>query len=526
MLADIRMGLRYARGLGRFLSTPLDVSTVDRDIRAACAVREQSFLRVVEHGIYGYRGSPYRALLQSAGIELHDIVALVRRDGIEATLGRLFEAGVHVSLDEFKGRRVFERAGVDGGEAAARFDNPLIPGDLTLASSGSRGPRRRMVVDLDLLAHEARLEYVTAREIEGIERPMGLWRPVPPGAAGLKSALRRVKQGQPLRVWFTQEPVSFRNGNTRHSALTVFSTLVGRLNRGALPWPRYVPLGEAWRVAAWLADRKASGEPAMLDASVSSAVRACHAALDRGLDIAGSLFRMGGEPYTEGKARLLARAGVRGFMHYSMAEIGRIGLACAAPEALDDVHVMDDKVAVIQRPRTIGGGGTVDALFITTLHPASPKIMLNVDSGDYARLTHRRCGCQFDAFGFHRHLSGIRSHDKLTTEGMHFIGDDLVAIIDQVLPSRFGGNPTDYQFVEREEGGLTRVGLLVSPHLGPLDGGALRAAVLDALASGGTAQAMMADRWRTGQTLSIERRNPYATSTAKILALHHGEPGS
>jgi hypothetical protein len=526
MLADVRTGLRYARGLSRYLSSQLDPSTIDSAIRAAYGRRDLSFLSIVEHAIYARPDSPYRPLLASAGVELGDIVTLVHADGIEAALDRLYDAGVHVSLDEFKGSRPIVRPGLTVDSTAASFDNPLAVGDFALSSSGSRGQRRRMLVDLTLLEHEAVIESVLARELEGLERPLGMWRPVPPGVAGLKIALRAAKQGRPIRVWFSQEPMSFRGDNARHSVLTAISALVGRARGGLIPWPQHVPLGEAWRVAAWLASQRAGGPAAVLDTSVSSAVRVCRAALDRGLDISGTVIRLGGEPYTSGKARLFVEAGARAFVNYSMAELGRIGLACAAPEAPDDVHVMEEKVAVIQRPQAVGGGATVDALFITTVHPASPKVMLNVDSGDYARLTRRRCGCPFDALGYQRHLLHIRSHDKLTTEGMHFIGDDVMTIIDQVLPSKFGGNPTDYQFVEREEGGLTKVNLVVSPRLGPLDEAELRRVVLDALASGGAVQSMMVERWRSGDTLRVERREPYATSTAKILALHHVGPAS
>ncbi len=383
-----------------------------------------------------------------------------------------------------------------------------------------------MVLDLELLADEARVEMVVAKAIEGLERPAGLWRPVPPGSAGLKVALRRAKQGRPLRRWFTQQPISFRQGNARHSALTVFSALTGQALGGAVPWPRHTPLEEAWRVATWLAHQKSLGQPALLDASVSTCVRVCRAALERGLDIAGSLFRMGGEPYTAGKARVIAEAGAGSFTHYSMAEVGRIGLACASPAALDEVHFLDHKLAMIQRSLAVGGGARVDALFLTTIHPASPKIMLNVDSGDYAKVTRRPCGCGLEQLGFLRHLHDLRSHEKLTSEGMHFIGEELLDVIDRVLPARFGGNPTDYQFVETEENGLTRVDLLVSPRLGEIDEQQIRAAALDTLARGGPAQAMMADRWRDGDTLRIARRDPYSTSTSKILALHYAGPAS
>jgi hypothetical protein len=525
MLSDARMGLRYARGLTRYLTRPLDPATIDGDIRTSLANRGVSFLWVIEHAVYGRPGSPYLPLLKSAGIELGDVVTLVNREGIEAGLGRLYDAGVRLSLEEFKGRRSIERSPVSFDASPASFDNPLIAGDLTLASGGSRGPRRRMLIDLGLLAHEARLEYVVARDLEGLTRPAATWRAVPPGSAGLKAALRRAKQGRPLSRWFTPNPISFTNGNARHSLLTTFSSLVGQACGGSVPWPRHVPLEEAWKVASWLAHQKALGEPPLLDANVSSSVRVCRAAMERGLDISGTVFRMGGEPYTEGKARVIAEAGCRGFVHYSMAELGRIGLACGTPEGLDDVHVLNDKLAVIERPVTArGGGGTVNALFMTSIHPASPKILLNVDSGDYARLTRRRCGCGFGALGFDCHLRDIRSHEKLTSEGMHFVGDELVAIIEHLLPSRFGGHSIDYQFVEREESGLTKVDLLVSPRLGTLDEGRILAAVLERLAEGGPAQAMMASRWRAGGTLRIARRDPYTSSTAKVLTLHSTGP--
>ena len=52
---------------------------------------------------------------------------------------------------------------------------------------------------------------------------------------------------------------------------------------------------------------------------------------------------------------------------------------------------------------------------------------------------------------------------------MSFIGSDLLNLVEDVLPARFGGYATDYQFVEEEDGGLPKVSLLVSPRLGSLD---------------------------------------------------------
>ncbi len=197
---------------------------------------------------------------------------------------------------------------------------------------------------------------------------------------------------------------------------------------------------EAHRVARWLADRVAEGTPAEIHTRPSSGVRVCLAARERGYDISGTCFRFNSEPYTAAKAGVIAQAGARAAVQYSLAEIGNIGIACNAPAALDDVHVAIDKLAVVQHDKYLPNAAvSVPALYYTTLLPSSPKLMLNVESDDYGVLERRRCGCLLDDLGFHTHLSEIRSYDKLTSEGMTFLGSELISLVDEVLPSRFGG---------------------------------------------------------------------------------------
>jgi hypothetical protein len=232
-------------------------------------------------------------------------------------------------------------------------------------------------------------------------------------------------------------------------------------------------------------------------------------------------MRMSSEPYTSGKARSLEEAGCHGVPHYGMSETGRIASPCAAPAALDDMHLLTDKLALIERPVAVGMRGVaVNALFLTTLHTASPKIMLNVDTGDYGTVSRRRCECLLGRLGLDLHLSHVRCYEKLTSEGMHFIGEDLVSIIEEVLPARFGGGATDYQFVEREVQGLPKVELVVSPRVGYVDAGEVIRSVLGALGAGPAARTMMARRWEEGDTLRVVRREPYATAAAKVLPLH------
>jgi hypothetical protein len=245
------------------------------------------------------------------------------------------------------------------------------------------------------------------------------------------------------------------------------------------------------------------------------------AAKELGLEIAGSFLRFGGEPYTPAKAKLVEETGCRAACHYSMSEVGTIGIACADAAALDDVHLISSKMAVLQRSATVTGSRySSDALFLTTIAPVCPKIMLNVACGDNGVIVDRECGCPVGQVGFNRHIHSIRSYEKLTSEGMQFLGFDLLKLVEQILPGRFGGGPTDYQLVELEEAGLTKVQLVVSPRLGPLDERQLTQTALEFLGSRAPENRMMVERWQEGQTLQVKRSEPRVTSAAKLLPLH------
>jgi hypothetical protein len=161
----------------------------------------------------------------------------------------------------------------------------------------------------------------------------------------------------------------------------------------------------------------------------------------------------------------------------------------------------------------------------TTLVTSTPKLMLNVESDDFGEIGARACGCPLECLGLGQHLHTIRSHEKLTSEGMNFLGHDLIRLIEEVLPARFGGGPTDFQFVEEEDDrGLPSVKLVVHPRLGELP----EAAVLDRTVaflngtSSGTGR--YGERWREAGALHVVRQEPYATSASKVLALHTRTP--
>jgi hypothetical protein len=347
-----------------------------------------------------------------------------------------------------------------------------------------------------------------------------------PYGAGVNAVLRCAKLGRPVERWFSQSPVpSLFGAGWQHGALTRYLLAALRWHETAVPWPEHVPLTEAERVAGLLARLKAEGRPALVNTNASSGTRVCLAAAERGLDIAGTLFRLGGEPLTEARARTVAAAGCRAVAIYGMGEVGRIGLPCGNPEAVDDVHVLVDKLAVILGSRSRAGAPPVPVNVYTTLAASAPKLMLNAESDDHGALGARACGCALGRLGLGLHLHTIRSHEKLTSEGMNFLGHDLIRLVEEVLPARFGGGPTDYQLVEEEDArGLPAVRLVASPRLGPLPERAVLDAALahlDAASGGGGAYGA---RWREAGALRLAREEPRATAASKVLALHTVKP--
>jgi hypothetical protein len=150
--------------------------------------------------------------------------------------------------------------------------------------------------------------------------------------------------------------------------------------------------------------------------------------------------------------------------------------------------------------------------------------MINADVGDYARVEERDCGCPVGAIGYPVHLSRIRSYDKLTSEGNTFLGTDLIALLEETLPARFGGHAGDYQLAEEELEGLTKVNLVISPRIGTVDEEEALRLVLDTLQAEPDTR-LMAEVWRESGALRVLRREPYATPVSKMLPLHIPQRG-
>jgi hypothetical protein len=289
-----------------------------------------------------------------------------------------------------------------------------------------------------------------------------------------------------------------------------------------VPGPEPVSLNRAAVVARWVAEALTARGACLFRGTVSMALRVCVAAQELGLSLAGATFMGAGEPPTPAKVRQITRTGARYIPTYWFVEGGPIGIGCLRPADTNDTHHFKDCTALIQYPRRVPGSDlTVDAFHFTSLLPTAPKILLNAESDDYGIIEHSSCGCPLEAFGFTEHLRHVRSYRKLTGEGVTLVGGEMIHILEEVLPDRFGGSPLDYQLLEEEdEQGFTRLNLLVSPKIEIPDEAAVIETVMEALKESSAAADLARAFWSQAETLRVKRIEPIWTARGKLMPLH------
>jgi hypothetical protein len=482
--------------------------------------RDRDFLTLVKQTVYGHASSPYLDLLRTAGCEYGDVERLVQAEGLEAALGALFRRGVYLTLDELKGRRPAVRGSASIPVTQARLRNPRLGGYATLRRGGSHGPQT--VVPLNVAPErELSVNRFLIAEARGEETwEQAVWNV--PGGTGVAAPLRFMLLGQRLARWYTHvdyyDPSLHPRYRWSARVLHMGSLLAGE----PIVPPRFVSVANPLRIARWMADALRRGRTPQLVTYSSPAVRLCQAAMEAGLDIAGAWFSLGGEPTTAARRALIESTGARIITSYSASEAGNLGRGCLAPNSPDDTHFFQDLHAVVQPGADgLACGLPPQALLLTSLRPGARFVLFNTCLGDQADLGPRSCGCPLEQLGWPTHVSSIRSFEKLTAGGMTFHDVDLIHTLEQVLPQRFGGGPTDYQLLD-EEGpdGRPHVHLLVHPRLGPLDTDAIRSTFLDAISMGASGDRVMTLAWIGGDVLTVEREEPHATATGKIQHVH------
>lgn len=524
ILADLKMYGRFALGLPRYLKHTLTLEEAKAIVKKRMEERETNFLRWVKKGVFGYSGSPYLPLMKLAHCEMEDIENMIRDKGLEDTLLALRKAGVYITFEEFKGREPIVRNGHVFHVREHDFDNPFLSHYYQVETGGTTGAGKRVSIELDHLAAQVP-NIVAAHDAQrALGIPTAIWSGIPPDSTGFTSILFRAHLGNVPRKWFS--PFMTQNLQQKNLLRYYFFTptfvLIGRIYGVPIPWPEPVPLDQAIVVARWAIETLRIHGACLILAHVSMAMRVCVAAQEHGFDLSGTVFWVIGEPPTPAKVRVITRTGARFVPQYSFTETGYVGSGCARPVDCNDIHLFKDILTLIQYPRELYDTGvTVDAFYFTTLLPSAPNLMLNVESDDYGVIETRPCGCPLESYGYTDHLLGIRSFRKLTGEGVMLIGSEMISILEEVLPTRFGGSPLDYQLLEEEdEQGFTRLSLLISPKVGEVNEQSVIDTVLESLRQSSVSANLARTIWSQSKTLRVKRMEPIWTARGKLMPLH------
>lgn len=487
-------------------------------IRQVLEHRESIWLDTLRKTIFSQPSNPYHEMFRIAGCSPQDLAQLVHQRGIEEALKAIRRSGVYLDHDEFKGFKPVVRSGKVIPSAPGSFANPIVAGWFHGSSGGSRSAGTMTCTGTEQLAYLTGYAALNAEEFGLNEIPYVIARPTLPSIAGLLFCLLYSRIGCAVGPWFS---FGGKFSNSFHyRLLTKYIVALARWHGAGAPFPRYLPPNDFSPVARWIARLPKKERRCALQAVASTGVRIASAAMAENLDISGTLFFSGGEALTEGKRRAVEAAGVEVFPAYWISEIGQIGHSCRRMNTGNCVHLFKDSIAVISEARTAPFSQTgVNSLLFTTLLPHAPYVFINVEMQDAGLLEERSCDCVYGRMGFTHQISGIFSHGKLTGQGMTLVGTEIVRILEQDLPSRFGGCPGDYQLIEQEGSTQTEIVLRISPRAAVQSPEIVKRYFMQSLRGyhGGT---LASHVWEHSDALKAIIAEPELTKAGKLLPLH------
>jgi hypothetical protein len=513
---DLVMGLRLLRRLPAYLRHPLMLAECRSILQRRLERREGDFLDLMQRAVFANQASPYLPLLSQAGCEYGDMESLVRHDGLEGALRTLYRAGVYLTTEEYKGRRPVVRGNATLAVSPFLLRNPLMVPHYRVSTSGSRGAPTGIPLNLSCIRDRAVNMYLALDARGGANWRNAVW-----GIPAISPLLWFSACGAPAARWFSPLNPGTPGLLPRYWWSTRAIAWTGRLAGVPIPFPEHVPIDAPLPIGRWMARTLQAGEVPHLWAFPSSAVRLCRAAEEAGIDLTGARFTVTGEPVTESCLSAIRRVHAQAVPDYGSADSGgSVSQGCLSPEAPDDVHLFGDLNALIQADAPPFPAG---ALLLSSIRSTAPFVFLNLSMGDCATITNRRCGCPMETLGWRTHLHTIRSYEKLTAGGITFADVDVVHVLEDVLPRRFGGGPRDYQLVEElANDGQPCLRLLMHPTVADADAATVSDVFLDALGAGTGTQRVMALQLRQAGFLRVERRAPLATSSGKILHVSAG----
>lgn len=517
---NLLLGARFLCRLPAYLRNPLDAPEADHNVRTRLDQRAARFLELIRGPVLGHGSSPYAALLGAAGFDASDLEHLLQQQGLEATLRSLLLAGVYVTVDEFKGRIPVRRGSFELWVGPQDFRNPRSAYHLPAASGGSRSQGTPVLFDLEFIRACAADAMVVLQARKGLTWEKAVWE-VPGGGARFR-LLKYAAMGTVPRHWFSQVDPYTPGLHPLYAWSTRFLGWGSRLAGHPFPNPEYCPVPNPEPVLHWVDQLRRAGVEGHLFTFPSSAVALAAAAGRRGTDLSPLHLTISGEPITTARMETLRAAGVASVgPRYGSVETGPIAYGCLHPRGPDDLHLLSDLHALIQAGSSRPEVFPERALLITSLHPKAPFVLLNASMGDEAELEVMPCGCPLEGMGWPVHLYRVRSFEKLTGAGMTFAAADVIRVLEEILPQRFGGKPGDFQLVEQEtREGHVELQLLVDPDLGPLEADQVSRLFLESLGSFSIVNRLMGTALQNAAVIKVERRRPQLTRSGKVLHLH------
>lgn len=508
---------RMAIGICQFARTP-PVSDPEALIQEQLENRESIFLDTVRRVIFDNPGNPYYQMFNLAGCDYEDLRQIVEYRGLEAALTDLHKEGICLTHDEFKRKEPIIRSGKHIPSNKGSFVNPLVRNMLVTRTSGSRSPGTWTPRNKPLLLYREARSILRGREF-GLESCAHIeLQPILPSAGGLFNCLQAGRCNKGVERWFTAGG-SLRD-NLHYRTVTRGLVFLGNLMGARSPYPTYLSHNDFTPVAKWIAQLRLNGVPSVVNSFASPAVRVADAALTQNLDIRGTQFLLTGEALTNAKRRVIEATGAKAYPGYAITEIGGVGQACRRMTTGNCVHIYRDSTAVINyRRRAPLSDAEVNSLLFTTLLPFSPLLLINAEMGDSGTIEDMNCDCAFARAGSVQQIRNISSFSKLTGQGVTLVGTDIMRLLEEVLPSRFGGRPGDFQLVEDEARAQTRITLRVSPRVKVSSPEEIRSCFLEELRGfyGGSLAVRI---WSHSEGVKVVVAEPIATSTGKVNLLH------
>lgn len=505
--------VRSLRALTRDPATPeASRQTVADEVER----RDERFLDGLDRLVWPFPASPTRRLLEAAGTKAGDVRALVADRGLVGALEALRDAGVYVSYEEHQGDVDVVRGSTRFRLSPRDFFNPVVEADYLATTGGSRSAGTPVEVSFAWQRRQG-MQRAIQHEMTGLgSRPLAIWLPLFPSAAGLGAVMKNAAGGNPPARWFSQTEAGLA-GVTRHKRMTnQLLPLALRLGRTGLPRPVHVPTAEPEPVVAWLRSAVDEHGAAGITGYASSVTAAARWAVDHGVDLTGVVTYPSSEPVTPGKLAVMRAAGMVPNPTYAFMPEGTMAIACGHRDD-GDYHLWSHEVAVVTRRRPRGDGTDVDAFCWTSLAAEAPRVLVNVENDDYGVVEHDQgCSCRLDDLGLRTHVRGIGGISKVVAAGVSLEGGTFDRLAEEVLPGRFGGAAGDYQFVEEADDGHTSVVLRIDPRVGDVDPADALAVVRDVVTR--DEYGVLAESVWGGHTIRVQRCAPRVTKAGKTLS--------